>query len=71
MLCSVLITFGEFATNLARERGAELDLESIEMTIGSIEAETRLLRDNFKMFHDDTISAEEAERVLMEAFHEA
>ena len=70
MVCSALITFGEFATNFARKCETELNLESIEMSIESIEAETRLLRDNFKMFHDDTISDQEADQVLREAFDE-
>lgn len=70
MVCSALITFGEFATNFARKSNSQLDLAAFGLSIESIEAETRLLRNNFKMFHDDTITAEEAESVLKEAFNE-
>ncbi len=69
LVCSTLITFGEFATAFAREN-AETDLKSVGLSVESIEAETRLLRDNFKMFHDNTITEAEAEKVLSEAFHE-
>jgi hypothetical protein len=71
MVCSALITFGEFATNFARQNEQVADLKSIGLAIESIEAETRLLRDNFRMFHDDTISEKEAEDVLKGAFDEA
>jgi len=70
MVCSTLITFGEFASNFARQQKQDLDLPSIGLSVESIEAETRLLRDNFKMFHDSTISDKEAEEVLSEAFNE-
>lgn len=71
MTCSALITFGEFATIFARQHQDEVNLKSVELSIESIEAETRLLRDNFKMFHDNIISEEQAEAVLKEAFNEA
>lgn len=68
--CSALITFGEYASIFARKQPAELDLQSLGITVESIEAETRLLRDNFRMFHDQTMSEQEAESVLM-ALNEA
>jgi hypothetical protein len=71
MICSALITFGEFATNYAKQNKEPLNLESVGLSIEAIEAETRLLRDNFKMFHDNIISDQEAEAVLKEAFHES
>ena len=71
IVCSVLIAFGEFASDYARQREKELNLEAVGLTVECIEAETRLLHDNFKMFHDDTLSHSEAEAVLKEAFNEA
>ena len=71
MICSALITFGEFASNYARHNRAEFNLAAVGVSVECIEAETRLLRDNFRMFHDNTISRSEAETVLKEAFHEA
>lgn len=70
LVCSTLITFGEFASSFARHEKEKVDLASIGLSVESIEAETRLLRDNFRMFHDFTISDKEAEDVLAEAFHE-
>ena len=65
MVCSALITFGEFASNFARkEEGMKLD--SVGLSVENIEAETRLLRDNFRMFHDDTMTCDEAEEILGE-----
>ena len=71
MVCSALITFGEFTTNYAKQNKEQLNLESVGLSIEAIETETRLLRDNFKMFHDNIISDQEAEAVLKEAFHES
>ena len=71
MVCSALITFGEFATNFARQFKPQVDLASVGLSVECIEAETRMLRNNYKMFHDDTISADQAETVLKEAFNEA
>jgi hypothetical protein len=71
VVCSALITFGEFASNYARSKKTELDLAAVGLSVESVEAETRMLRDNFKMFHDNTITAKEAEDVLKEAFHES
>jgi len=71
MVCSALITFGEFATNYSKQNKEQLNLESVGLSIQAIEAETRLLGDNFKMFHDNIISDQEAEAVLKEAFHES
>jgi hypothetical protein len=68
MVCSALITFGEFASIFARK--SDVDLKSVGLSIKGIEAETRLLRDNFQMFHDDTMSMEEAENILAAAFKE-
>ena len=70
MVCSALITFGEFAGNFARKSKSQVDLASVGLSVESIEAETRLLRNNFKMFHDNTISYHEADAVLKEAFNE-
>lgn len=71
MVCSTLITFGEFASNYARQHKEDVNLEALGLTVDSVEAETRMLRDNFKMFHDNTISNSEAEGVLKAAFNEA
>jgi hypothetical protein len=71
MVCSTLITFGEFAGNHARKCKAQVDLAAMGLSIEGIEAETRLLRNNCKMFHDHTISYAEADAVLKEAFQEA
>lgn len=71
MVCSALITFGEFASNFARRCKPEVNLAAMGLSVESIEAETRLLRNNFKMFHDNTISYAEADAVLKEAFNEA
>jgi len=70
MVCSTLITFGEFASSFAKQNKEQIDLAAVGMSVEAIEAETRLLRDNFRMFHDFTISDKEAEDVLSEAFHE-
>jgi hypothetical protein len=71
MVCSALITFGEFAGNFARKSKSHVNLAAVGLSVESIEAETRLLRNNFKMFHDNTISYFEADAVLKEAFNEA
>lgn len=71
MVCSALITFGEFATNFAGKCKSQINLAAVGLSVESIEAETRLLRNNFKMFHDHTMSYFEADAVLKEAFHEA
>lgn len=68
MVCSALITFGEFATQFAKINQEKIDLKSVGLSVENIEAETRLLRDNFKMFHDNTMSIDDAEKVLSEAF---
>src|SRR5437868_6609307 len=70
LVCSALITFGEFASNFARRFKAEVNLAAVGLSIESIEAETRLLRNNYRMFHDNTISYAEADNVLKEAFNE-
>ncbi len=67
MVCSALITFGEFASNFARNE-EEMNLNSVGLSVENIEAETRLLRDNFRMFHDDTMSCDEAEEIMGEVF---
>src|SRR6267378_3160914 len=70
MVCSALITFGEFAGHYAR--GEEnLNLSAVGLSVEDVEAETRMLRDNFKMFHDTTMSGGEAEDVLKKAFNES
>ena len=72
MVCAALITFGEFASNFVRAgKSPEADLSVVGLTVDSIEAETRLLRNNFKMFHDNLMSSDEAEKILSEAFNEA
>ena len=71
MVCSALITFGEFASNFARQLKQAVNLEIVGLSVECIEAETRLLRNNFKMFHDDTMTLGEAESVLKKAFNEA
>jgi|SRR6267154_4444366 len=70
LVCSALITFGEFASNFARRCKSEVNLAAVGLSAESIEAETRLLRNNYRMFHDNTMSYAEAERVLKEAFDE-
>jgi hypothetical protein len=70
VVCSALITFGEFASNFARQQKQVADLGVVGLSVECIEAETRLLRNNFKMFHDNTMSLQEAEAVLTEAFNE-
>jgi hypothetical protein len=66
LVCSSLITFGEFASAFSRR--FQLDLGVFGVSVGAIEAETRLLQNNFKMFHDNVMSLSEAEAVLAEAF---
>jgi hypothetical protein len=68
MVCSTLITFGEFASIFARRESEQAGLSALGVTVEDIEAETRLLRDNFRMFHDHPMADEEADRVLAEAF---
>jgi hypothetical protein len=68
MVCSALITFGEFASLFIKK--AEISLEPVGLSVECIEAETRLLRNNFKMLHDNLITSEEAESVLKKAFNE-
>jgi len=70
MICLALITFGEFAAQFARKEKKTADLEVVGLSVECIEAETRLLRSNFKMFHDDTMTFKEADSLLAEAFHE-
>jgi len=70
MVCSALITLGEFASIFAKQNKDELNLAALGLSVEGIEAETRMLRDNFKMFHDNTMSHSEAEAVLKEAFDE-
>ena len=70
MVCSALITFGEYASNYARQEKKVADLAVVGLSVECIEAETRLLRNNFKMFHDNIMSLPEAEAILTEAFNE-
>lgn len=56
-----LIADGEIIAWQARQ--SEIDLSAVEFTVADIEAETRLLRDNFRMFHEP-MPAAVAERVL-------
>ena len=70
-VCSALITFGDFASDFARKSRSQVELAVVGLSVECIEAETRLLRNNLKMFHDLTITDAEAEAVLKEAFHEA
>ena len=71
MVCSALITFGEYASKFARQFKNVADLSVVGLSVECIEAETRLLRNNFKMFHDNVMTFPEAEAVLAEAFNEA
>jgi hypothetical protein len=68
LVSSALITFGEFATIFAKANKQALNLESLGLTVESIEVETRLLRDSFKMFHEETMTIAEANQLLEEAF---
>jgi hypothetical protein len=60
-----LIADGEILAWQARQ--AEADISQVGFTVEDIEAETRLLRDNFRMFHEP-MPAAEAERILEVAF---
>ena len=60
-----LIADGEVLAWQARQ--SSVDLSPVGFTVEDIEAETRLLRDNFRMFHEP-MPAGEAERILEVAF---
>lgn len=60
-----LIADGEVLAWQARQGG--VDLSSVGFKVEDIEAETRLLRDNFRMFQEP-MPAEQAEQVLEAAF---
>jgi hypothetical protein len=60
-----LIADGEILAWQARQ--AEAGISQVGFTVEDIEAETRLLRDNFRMFHEP-MPAAEAERILEVAF---
>src|SRR6266404_4738352 len=60
-----LIADGEILAWQARQSGA--DLSSAGFRVEDIEAETRLLRDNARMFHEP-MPAAESERILEEVF---
>jgi hypothetical protein len=60
-----LIADGEILAWQARQ--SRVDLGPAGITIEDIEAETRLLRDNFRMFHEP-MPVVEAERILEAAF---
>lgn len=70
MVCSALITFGEFASNHVHQSN-NINLSVVGLSVKDVEAETRMLRDNFKMFHDDTMSESQAEELLGKAFNES
>ena len=63
-----LIADGEILAWQARQSGT--DLSGVGFKIEDIEAETRLLRDNARMFHEPMPPAE-AERILEEVFGES
>src|SRR5438128_2704017 len=60
-----LIADGEILAWQARQSGA--DFSTVGFKIEDIEAETRLLRDTSRMFHEP-MPADEAERILEAAF---
>jgi hypothetical protein len=60
-----LIADGEILAWQARQ--SRVDLSAADFKIEDIEAETRLLRDNARMFHEP-MPAEEAEHILKEVF---
>ena len=60
-----LIADGEILAWQARENS--VDLRPVGFTVEDIEAETRLLRDNCRMFHEPMPTAD-AERILEAAF---
>lgn len=68
LVCSTLITFGQFAVKFARENKTGANLESLGLTVEAIEVEIRLLQDSFGMFHDDTMTLSDAKNILEEAF---
>ena len=70
MVCSALISFGEFAASFCKQFKGQVDLPSVGLSVECIESETRLLQNNLRMFHDHTMSRSEADAVLREAFHE-
>jgi hypothetical protein len=59
-----LIQFGEHAVSFAREHPSEAKLDLIGITIGCIEAETRLIKANFDAWDANGMSLKEAEAVL-------
>lgn len=63
-----LIADGEILAWQARQSGA--DLGPVGFTVEDIEAETRLLRDSFRMFHEPMASAE-AGQILEAAFDQS
>jgi hypothetical protein len=60
-----LIADGEILAWQARQ--SKTDFRTVGFSVEDIEAETRLLRDNFRMFHE-AMPAAEAERILEAAF---
>ncbi len=60
-----LIADGEILAWQARQ--SAVDLRPVGFTVQDIEAETRLLRDNFRMFHEP-MAAAEAAQILEAAF---
>lgn len=60
-----LIADGEIIAWQARQSAT--DLSAAGFTVADIEAETRLLRDNFRMFHEP-MPTTEAEQILEAAF---
>jgi hypothetical protein len=60
-----LIANGEILAWQARQSG--IDFSAVGFRVEDIEAETRLLRDNARLFHEP-MPASEAERVLEDVF---
>ena len=60
---SFLISFGERAAKLARENPGQAKLEVLGLTVGCIEAETRLLQENLRIF-ESGMSSSEADDIL-------
>ena len=65
VLIADLIADGEILAWEARQ--SEADLSPADFTVTDIETETRLLRDNFRMFHEP-MSPAESGRILEAAF---
>ena len=70
-MCAALTAFGEFAVDYIRRNTIEERLAEYGLTIGSIEAELRMIQRNFRMYHDPVMSPTEADEILKSLADEA